>query len=458
MSLPSLAPIPPFSVRLDFTTDEWNACLDAWLSLTQSYLRIPLVRFNEALIQDGSLLLFLKSYHREAASSSTVDTTVRGSPKANTLLRSTFKLVHRTGTQSDRVEVLLDWTFLSDVCRVHARNPALSEVLEGLWTNQRSSVEILLQKKRESLTNALEKFPTSAIENELQRLAPLMHASPNAATIFITGSDFLDALVSAYGRASSITQKKVLVSIVFFGLRSLVQVKPANLSLLADHLYSLKSYADQTSSTPSVLVDLATNTPITTVLRQHMNQKAPVRLAKVVEAIETYQRPSLQYPHTHNRRRTRDRLIKDRHVNGGADIHQMSLVTQIQDLFPDLGSGFVLRLLKEYDNNVEIVTAHLLDDSIPPHLRALDRTEDTSATDRQISASEVDRLVPRSTPPPVEQSFVPERRNIFDNDELDQIDIDTGRLHIGKKENSNFRNTIQQSRDSLRSSSFRLGR
>jgi len=53
----------------------------------------------------------------------------------------------------------------------------------------------------------------------------------------------------------------------------------------------------------------------------------------------------------------------------------MSFITQVQDLFPDLGSGFVVKLLDEYNDDVEQVTAHLLDDSLPPHLKAADRSE-----------------------------------------------------------------------------------
>jgi activating signal cointegrator complex subunit 2 len=112
----------------------------------------------------------------------------------------------------------------------------------------------------------------------------------------------------------------------------------------------------------------------------------------------------------------------------------MSLVTQVQDLFPDLGSGFVMKLLDEYQDDVEQVTAHLLDDSLPPHLADLDRSEQAPAHDTHQQAV-AETLVPRSTPPPP-QSFVPERRNVFDEDEFDRADFDVSRLHIGKRNKS----------------------
>lgn len=53
----------------------------------------------------------------------------------------------------------------------------------------------------------------------------------------------------------------------------------------------------------------------------------------------------------------------------------MSIVTQIQDLFPDLGAGFIVKCLDEYNDDIEQVTAHLLEDSLPAHLAAADRSE-----------------------------------------------------------------------------------
>jgi len=56
-------------------------------------------------------------------------------------------------------------------------------------------------------------------------------------------------------------------------------------------------------------------------------------------------------------------------------IHAASLITQVQDIFPDLGSGFITKLLDEYNNDTEQVIAHLLEDSLPDHLVGADRSE-----------------------------------------------------------------------------------
>jgi activating signal cointegrator complex subunit 2 len=60
---------------------------------------------------------------------------------------------------------------------------------------------------------------------------------------------------------------------------------------------------------------------------------------------------------------------------GEVHVHRMSMITQIQDLFPDLGGGFIVKLLDEYNDDVEQVTAHLLEDSLPSHLTHADRSE-----------------------------------------------------------------------------------
>jgi activating signal cointegrator complex subunit 2 len=56
-------------------------------------------------------------------------------------------------------------------------------------------------------------------------------------------------------------------------------------------------------------------------------------------------------------------------------IHQASLISQVQDIFPELGSGFVAKLLDEYQDDTEQVISHLLEESLPPHLGNADRSE-----------------------------------------------------------------------------------
>ncbi|CAJ0945019.1 unnamed protein product [Ranitomeya imitator] len=51
-----------------------------------------------------------------------------------------------------------------------------------------------------------------------------------------------------------------------------------------------------------------------------------------------------------------------------------SLVSQVKDLLPELGEGFILRCLEEYGHNPEIVINHLLEGNLSPHLQELDHS------------------------------------------------------------------------------------
>lgn len=51
-----------------------------------------------------------------------------------------------------------------------------------------------------------------------------------------------------------------------------------------------------------------------------------------------------------------------------------SLLSCIKDLLPDLGEGFLLACLQEYDYNSELVINNILEDRLDPKLDKLDRT------------------------------------------------------------------------------------
>jgi activating signal cointegrator complex subunit 2 len=83
-------------------------------------------------------------------------------------------------------------------------------------------------------------------------------------------------------------------------------------------------------------------------------------------------------------------------------------------------------LLDEYNEDVEQVTVHLLDNSLPEHLRTADRSEQLPKTSKLEEERKLANVIPRSSP-------TLERRNIFDNDEFDQLAVDASRMHLGRK-------------------------
>ena len=123
-------------------------------------------------------------------------------------------------------------------------------------------------------------------------------------------------------------------------------------------------------------------------------------------------------------------------------MHRMSLITQIQDLFPDLGSAFVLKVLDEYNDDVEQVTAHLLEDSLPAHLKDLNRSDEVQVQPGVYeSADAIAHLSPRNTPP-----LLPRRRNKYDDDAFDRLAISPAQIHRGRKGSEQTADVMLQDR------------
>ena len=431
MSLPPLAEIPPATIRLSISPEEWEACLDSWLALTELYLPLPPKEFTAATSSDSSVIRFVQSFYHERAHLEASDTSFSTSTSRK-LERACFLLVHRMTLHSKAVQHLLEFDFLSDFCHVHGRSTALSKLLYDIWQRPDQVLQASMEDKKKLLTQSLESSRAEGtLSSDLRRLADVIRASPNVAALFMTGSDFLDGLVATHGRSESLEEKKIIVAVAYLGLLSLVQVDTPNVSLLSDDLYSLKASADTISGKTTLIADLVTNSPFVAKLRSYVADSGGERLFKLLDVLETSRTPSIAWPKRHVRRKPskgKGRAIEN---DGEMHMHRMSLVTQVQDLFPDLGSGFVLKLLDEYNDDVEQVTARLLDDSLPSHLRELDRNEEASAFQNQTNG-DIEDLEPRSTPP-LQSSFVPERRNVFDDDELDRLEVDASRLHIGKR-------------------------
>lgn len=428
-SLPPIAPIPPANIRLSLAPEEWEACLDAWLTLTELHLRLPPKDFTSSASAGGTLPNFLGSFYQEIANLEPGDGTL-SSQRARRLQKTCFMLFDRTVNELDVIPDSLGLDFLSNFCHAHLRNAALLRLMNTLWKRKATALEAILGKRKAALTKALEASDPASAISELALLGPVLRASADVGSFFMTGSDFLDALASSYGKLSDLEQRKPIISVAYVGLTSVPKTETPNVSLLSDCLYNLKIQADKQTGRPSLLADLVTNTPLVSKLRRTVSGKGAERLGKLLDISETYRMPSIARPKTTVRRKIIKGKGRESHVNGELHVHRMSLVTQVQDLFPDLGSGFILRLLDEYNDDVEQVTAQLLDDSLPPHLQALDRTEQTPAFEADPQ-EEIEHLAPRSTPPPPHQPFIPDRRNVFDEDEL--LAADASRLRIGKR-------------------------
>uniref|UniRef100_A0A8C3Y4T2 Activating signal cointegrator 1 complex subunit 2 n=1 Tax=Catharus ustulatus TaxID=91951 RepID=A0A8C3Y4T2_CATUS len=122
--------------------------------------------------------------------------------------------------------------------------------------------------------------------------------------------------------------------------------------------------------------------------------------------------------------RKKGQAVKDPAASKGASaIVEMpsscldSLISQVKDLLPDLGEGFILACLEEYGYDTEQVINNILEDKLVPHLDKLDRR-----MQRQLKAD----------PTPLVSS----RCNVFQNDEFDVFSrdaVDVSRIQKGKR-------------------------
>ncbi|TVY24811.1 Activating signal cointegrator 1 complex subunit, partial [Lachnellula hyalina] len=450
-TLPPLAPFPEAAWINHLVPAEWEACLDAWISISSAHLSLTASDFLRVSLKDESLPVFLTSYAAETAKSH-VDPVSTDISKTQQLRKQCFLLSYRLFDVDAVPGPFLQWEFLADLSKIYGQRQG-SKITSSAWKRSSSSLENSLGLIKASLTRDLEagmKGDLKRAESTLKRLNHLLHASYEAATFLVAGSDFLDALISCY-KLMNPPLRKAIIATTYLCLIGLTEGEKPKFSSLVDQLYSLKAAADTHKSGPtnvndSLVAELVTVTPILNQIQQRIESSGSgsSRAKSVLTALEGFKKPSS------NQRPARILKRKLNNGKGGAKaddnfgqrsqvhVHRMSLISQVQDLFPELGSGFVVKLLDAYNDNVEQVISHLLESSLPPNLQDADRSEELNISSRPFGDL-APNLVPHSTPPQL-----PSRRNVFDDDEFDQLAIDTSRLHFGRRNpNANAEDILQ---------------
>ncbi|KZL68117.1 CUE domain-containing protein [Colletotrichum tofieldiae] len=438
-SLPPLAPFPSSQWRAKLTPEDWEFLLEAWTTLTQAYLALPDAQLSKAASkEDASIPPFLSSFVTELADAGP-SPVLGSSVHSKTILRSTFTLTSRLLTTPSHPPpvALTTPAFLGAFSKLYRKNAP--STLSKAFALHSPALEQPLMGLKKSLTQSLEaglKADLKSLEARLATLNHLLHASPHASAFFLAGSDFLDGLVSAF-KITNPPLRKVLVATAYVGLIGLTEGEQPRFGMLADVLFSLKSAAETHRAGPlnvndSLVAELVTVTPVLRQLLRKAEEKgaASTALKSRISALEGFRKPGggMMRPKRLVKRKVDKGKGKDVADKGQLQaelhIHRQSQISLIQDLFPDLGSGFISKLFDEYGDNTEAVTAHLLEDSLPPHLATADRTAQLSPKlERRKS-----QLEPRPTPP-----HLPERHNVFDDDELDRLELDVSKLHFGKK-------------------------
>ncbi|KFY91126.1 hypothetical protein V498_05632 [Pseudogymnoascus sp. VKM F-4517 (FW-2822)] len=439
--LPALAPFPEAEWRAHLVPEEWAACLDAWIALVEANLSLSPQSFAQALASDDHLAAFVTSYTRQLALLSPDVDSFGDVEKSKTLKKSVFFLINRLLDSEPPPDALLKWVFLADFAKAYGKGLS-NKPLANLWRKSPEPLSVSLGNFKSRLTKDLEaglKGKPAEVEQTLKRLNHLLYASPDTAIFFMSGSDFLDALISCY-KLMNPPLRKAIISTTYLCLITLTEGEKPRFSQLIDQLYSLQAAAEAHKAGPtnvndSLVAELVTATPLLKQVRDRIDQSGTgsARAKPIISSLESFRKPNASRPKRIIKRKinkgkkavTAD--IEHGHPTGPVNIHLISLVSQVQDLFPDLGSAFIVKLLDEYNEDVEVVISHLLEDSLPPHLNGLDRTEALAKT--ASGESTLPHMSPRATPP-----LVPTRRNIYDDDEFDQLAISTSRLHFGRKD------------------------
>ncbi|KAK3306187.1 uncharacterized protein B0T15DRAFT_575375 [Chaetomium strumarium] len=441
-TLPAFALFPIAAWRDQLLSDEWVACLNAWLALINSHLSLSDPEFLSISAKDSSLQAFLVSLLRETALGG-VDI-LWSSSSAKRLLKDCLALITKLLQSSSPPLELAQWDFLADLSRVYGKRKA-EALLDSLSATSKgyldSSLAVLKRFLIRNLDAGLNGGDLKGIEERLERVNDLIRASPAVAEFFLAGSDFVDGLISCY-KITNPPLRKALVATTYLSLVGLAEGQ--KLSALTDQLYSLKAAADAHKAGPlnvndSLVAELVTSTPLIQRLERKIEEagSASSRTKSVLAELGAFKKPGggVSKP---------KRLIK-RKVDKGKGlaefdeaqaqqeihVHHMSQISQVQDLFPELGSGFISKLLDEYEDNAEEVIAHLLDGFLPPHLQSANRSEDlshhgTPTTDAKPTKATLPRrssLNPRPTPPQLAS----------DTEDFDLLTADASRLHIGKR-------------------------
>ncbi|RDA86354.1 hypothetical protein CP532_4322 [Ophiocordyceps camponoti-leonardi (nom. inval.)] len=422
ISLPPLAPFPEASWLADV---DGEALVEAWRLLVGAYLSLSDEEFVAVASDEASVAVFVSSFVRGAVSSPSL---------ATPLLKPVFQLTSRLLTLSPPA-VLLDCFFLSHLARLYPKK-LVKPIVAQLFGSHSAAIESSLASLKKLLLPHLTagiRGDLKLVQSRLVDINPLLSASPHASAFLLAGSDFFDGLVACF-RVMNPPLRKVIVATTYLCLVGVSEAQPPKWAMLGDELFALKSAADSHKQGPlnvndSLVAELVTATPLLrTLLRTVASSGASQQLlTKRITDLEPFRKGPM--PRPKRRVKTRPDKGKGRATRQDEEaellLDQMSKITQIQDLFPEMGAGFISRCLHEYNQDTEQVVASLLSESLPAHLASADRSESLQPREQSSTFSR--------QKPPLKSPTMPTRRNVFDGDELDRLAADTSKISFGKR-------------------------
>src|SRR2546423_1632407 len=445
-SLPPLAQFPPRSIVLNTLPEEWQACLDAWIFAVEFRLRLLPDHFRHfKLSSNASGMAFLLSYYHQWGYYSKIGTAYKPEGvKEAKLHRQCFLLTRRlligTDLPYDCSSKEL-FALIANVSLALGANPSWKDTLNVAWKRSRDHIAAAIETCKSFLIRELPRgwpLHDEAVMLSLRQVTSLTKAFFETGKSLMTGSDYLDSVASGYpafdvssSDPQALDLSKELTENLFVCLRSLMVSDSPHTSLLLDHLYSLKATVDQKTETshphPTILSSLVCLTSFLRHLEAFTSANGQNRGSNLVKSLYAYRDLTMHlHPPVAKKRSTVQKGKEKAAPNSDMHFHQASRISQIHDLFPDLPSAYIIRLLDHFSDDVEAVIASLLEpDSLPADLQERHAHFDTQS---QLNGSlgDRERYEPLST--------VPQRRNVFDGDDFDNLRISASNVHMGRKD------------------------
>lgn len=422
--------LPPFHVPRapseSVGVSDWNAFLEAWQFILHSYLAASSEQFRLTLRTSPSLTTFLVSYLDELCTYRRETRSEYRIP--STLQRDCFSVIHRAWfTAGTPPAALLSASFLKRFCLVYGETTQASAALDRLWQEQNLGESQMMLKDKLSVQELLESrlqsnSSTTVVEQNLLETRAFVKTYSQYGKFLMVGAEFLDALISCWRRSPPTIQRKVTF-VTYAALLSLAAGPHKSMSTLLDHLYTLRmDHEKATGARFSLLADVLGSTPFLPKYRRITSESSSGRAMDMLSVFEkTGIIPRVARKPASKGKAVAKTTVEDR------EIQDLAARSQIHELFPDLGLGYLSRLLDAYNNNAEEVISHLLEQSLPQHL--LDAPQQESIEEYQTRKEQWSRPIPEAKP---------QRKNVFDNDAFDQLRVSTANLHIGKKPEENL--------------------
>ncbi|KAI8907842.1 hypothetical protein EDD86DRAFT_208260 [Gorgonomyces haynaldii] len=114
------------------------------------------------------------------------------------------------------------------------------------------------------------------------------------------------------------------------------------------------------------------------------------------------------------------------------DLLMVSMISQIHELFPDLGEGYIEALLLALGKNPDTVIMKILENDLPKEVEKLDKSMPRTFHGSLDTLAESVQTLQLNDP-------LEKRRNVFDGDEFDvfaQKELPQDRIILGKQENT----------------------